>query len=253
MKTSSKLLIGALTFGWLFGASIMLAIRANIDEGSVAMSVGNNVISSQEFVVDTFQNVKRIRVQGPYNIKLSNAESLGIKMEADETLLDNLSFFMEDDILKIDRKTDVDSFNVLNLHIAAPPELQLALVGWGNISSKEGFQTNWLALDGDGEVNVSLQSEALYLNVRGRKVVTLEGDVKLLNLNGRGEQHLYASGLAVGEAVVMQTKNFHSTLHVSDRLIIADNDNSTIEFLGAPEVMEPLYRKGTITHMDKQE
>ncbi len=73
MKTSSKLLIGAFILTWLFGTSLMIAIRANIDTEKVDMKVGNNVISSTEMVVDTFQNVHRLRVRGPYKVILSNA------------------------------------------------------------------------------------------------------------------------------------------------------------------------------------
>ncbi len=253
MKTSSKLIIGALILTWLFGTSLMIAIRANIDTEKVNMKVGNSVISSTEVMVDTFQNVHRLRVRGPYKVILSNAEKLSMKLEADENLLSNLELDMEENTLHIGPETGIDSFNVLNLHLGVPADMQLALVGWGDVAGDSSFQTSWLALDGDGKANLTVKSNTLYLHVRGKKEVTLSGEVKLLNLNGRGEQSLDASGLAVEEAVVMQTKSFSSKLNVAHRLIIAENDRSTITYTGSPEVMEPLYKKGEIIPMGQEE
>ncbi|MEM7512559.1 MAG: DUF2807 domain-containing protein [Bacteroidota bacterium] len=253
MKTSSKLIIGALILFWLFGTSLMIAIRANIDTEKINMRVGNNVISSTEVVVDTFQNVQRLRVRGPYKVILSNAETLSMKLEGDENLLSNIEFEMEENTLHIGQETQIDSFNVLNLHLGVPADMQLALVGWGDVESDSSFQTSWLALDGDGAAKMSIQSNTLYLHVRGGKAVTLSGAVKLLNLNGRGEQALDASALSVEEAVIMQTKSFSSKLHVAHRLIIAENDRSTIAYTGSPEVMEPLYKKGEIIPVGQEE
>ena len=140
----------------------MIAIRANIDTEKINMRVGNNVISSTEVVVDTFQNVQRLRVRGPYKVILSNADKLSMKLEGDENLLSNIELEMEENTLHIGQETQIDSFNVLNLHLGVPANMQLALVGWGDVESDSSYQKSRLAQDGDGEAKMSNQSNALY-------------------------------------------------------------------------------------------
>lgn len=165
---------------------------------------GNGNILTQERQVS---RAERIKLQGSYDVEITQGPLTSVKVEADENILPYILTSNEGGSLVIKSKGNVNlvATRSLKIFITTPRLEEVHLAGSGNVTGKskftEGNKLN-LSISGSGDMRMELNTPELTATISGSGSMTLQGETKNENIRISGVGDYNADALKAENAKV---------------------------------------------------
>lgn len=152
-------------------------------------------------------NFERIRVDGPFEVRVTSGGSPRASASGDPRALDQLDVHVDGTTLVVGtgvRQLQRDA-PALPVVVISVPQLRAALVNGGGhvqVAGMRGQRVD-LGVNGAGRLEVSaVEADQLVLTLTGTGAATLAGRAAKARFNSNGAGTIEASGLAAGDLVV---------------------------------------------------
>ncbi|MFY8159704.1 MAG: GIN domain-containing protein [Candidatus Kapaibacteriota bacterium] len=126
------------------------------------------------------------------------------------------------------------------VYIYTPNIRNLTINGCGQIISKTKFANakNEIKLEGNGNINLDINTENLLLQSRGNGVVLLQGNIQNMEMNIIGDNNINLSNLNLENSNIILGGNTNLDLNVKNKLKIDIYGNSIVNILKYPKLLE---------------
>lgn len=126
------------------------------------------------------------------------------------------------------------------VYIYTPNIRNLSINGNGKIISKDEFSNakNDIFLDGNGKIDLDINSENLNIQSRGNGLITLSGNVQKIEMNIIGDNNVMLSNLIAENSSIILGGNSNLEINVHNKLKIDIFGNSKVYLIKNPKILE---------------
>jgi len=197
---------------------------------------GNGNLITRDIAVSSFTELK---ASGVYELKLSQGNKEGVKIEADENLQDLFQVRNEGSRLVIDMKKlenkNLKSKNKMRVYVTFKNLKQIDLSTVGNVSSEERLSFENLELRNKSVGNVDLKLTANKVELENKSVgdIKLSGQAQNAVFVNKGVGSLKASDFVVQTLDIDNTGIGSAEVNASQTLKVKDNMMGKVKNKGA--------------------
>lgn len=171
-----------------------------------------------------FDNFKKIKLEGGYNVKLIQGDSCHVTVSTSEDLQKNIKVTVEDELLRIKTQTKNIGTEEVKITIAFKNIEDIKIEGGVMMTTPQSINLNNLALNVEGGANIEMQMFADTFKAKAAGGVNMEfsGKVNEFTAISEGAANIDADHLesqdvicrvsGVGNASVYALKNLDATL-----------------------------------------
>ncbi|MBL4888289.1 MAG: DUF2807 domain-containing protein [Flavobacteriaceae bacterium] len=200
---------------------------------------GNGDISTQTRTV--LGHYDKIKVAGPFDVKLIKGKEGEIKVETDSNLQEHIIVKVKErDYMLIIKVEDVVAIkpSKRRIKITVPfTELNvIKLNGSGKITSSEIIKTKVLktSLRGSGDLRLNVDAKEVVSKIAGSGNIMLKGHSKVLLINIRGSGDFYGDTLKTEDAEIKITGSGNVEVNVTGVLNAQIRGSGDIRYSGNP-------------------
>lgn len=126
------------------------------------------------------------------------------------------------------------------IYVYTPYIKNISIIGNGKITSKTKFATVYtsIKLDGNGQINLDINSENLNILSRGNGQINLLGNTQNLDMNVIGNNQIDFSKLNLSNSNVVLGGNSDIKINVINKLKIDIFGNSNVKLIQNPKILE---------------
>ena len=198
---------------------------------------GNGNRTEQSFSVDEFD---KIDVKGEFIVKLTEAKSGDVLIEADENLFDFIRVEVRSGTLEIDSRRTLNSKDGIIVNIPVQYLSELRCSGASEVSSTTPIQSRKLDinLSGAGKLDLKIDAVDVTVDVSGATVVFLEGAANSLEIDMSGAGSLDASAFEVNDCYAQISGIGKILVNVTGTLDADVSGLGQVEYVGEPEIVK---------------
>jgi hypothetical protein len=206
---------------------------------------GNGNVKKETRDVSSFDAIK---IGGAFDIFLSQGNSEGLVIEADENLLDLIKSEVRNGTLVIDTKKNIRDSKELNLYISFKDLKKMNLSGAVELESEGKLTFDNLKINGSGasEITLELEANKLECDFSGASETELIGSAKYCSVDSSGASELDAYDFVVGEYDIEISGAGDAVNHCSEVLNAHISGAASIHYKGNPKVDSHVSGAGSI-------
>ncbi|MBK0383027.1 DUF2807 domain-containing protein [Pedobacter sp. SD-b] len=224
-----------------------------------------NLPSSEAKIIDrsrfTYQdddrevkNFHSISLSGSFNIMVKIGAKESISLEGDAQDLNRVETIVQNGVLRIRLKRDVNNWNVgigkVTIYITAKRLDGLVLSGSGNINldGKLSSASADVQLSGSGKITAGLDSQTAGVALSGSGTINLSGEVGAVNISISGSGNVNATDLisekskmqiaGSGNVSITSKEELNATLLGSGSVNYKGNPKLSVNKVGSGEVVK---------------
>lgn len=217
-----------------------------------ALDAGKTVEGSGTLRTETrpVANFGALSFSLPGSLSVEQANTMGLRIEADDNLLAHIVTRVEDGELKIEPEKNIQMMPVapLRVYVTVRDLYALTLAGSGNMEAN-GIRAGDLSLSiaGSGDARLlDLQAEVLRVEIMGSGDVLTFGETKHQVISLAGSGNLNAGSLASENAEVTLAGSGSIKLRMRGHLRAQIAGSGSIHYIGNPQTTVSVVGSGTV-------
>lgn len=198
----------------------------------------------------------KIKLAGFMDVELSQGTGTIVKVEADENLQEYIITKMEDDVLVIKMRNNINFINSnrLKVYITTDRLEQLSLSGSGNIIGTNKFtgaDQLKLRVSGVGDLKLDLNSPALDASISGSGSLQLTGETRDAKIQISGVGDCNASNLKAENATVKIAGSGDVKIFADRKLDISISGIGSVYYKGAASISQKISGNGEVKRLEE--
>lgn len=196
---------------------------------------GNGNMQTQDRNVSGFTGIK---VGGGFSVEITQSDKEGVRLEAEENLLDHIRTEVKNGVLHIYNDRSLTTSKGMKAYVTIKELNKLDISGGVKIVGNSTFKTDALDLDMSGGSKAVLAIEAKHIkaDISGASKVELTGRVDELKMDMSGASRMDASELMATDAKVSASGASKVKVYADKRLDINASGASAIQYKGKPSI-----------------
>ena len=238
MKTSNRLLLGALVLILIFIGTMITIVKIDYDKGTGNIIKGNGVVVSQVRETPLFREVE---VTGPISLELTQGSTCLLKLETDENLIDLISTEVKNEKLKISLSKKINNLETTKVNLSAPVLQSVALYSGAKLIARDTITSDDLSISVSSRSRADLLVHATNLRLNGSAggKIILQGNSDNLKISSNSGGYIDASKLKTENCQVVSSSGATSKIWVTGECSIKVNSGARVKYTGSP-VMQDL-------------
>lgn len=269
MKKSNKIL-WTIT-GGIFGGILALsasfnAFSASERDNNAAQIISNGHIVKQAVAVPAFDSVN---VDGKTDVTISHGQPGDIMVSADENILPYLRIAVSDKTLNIGIKSGIElspsqtekvfipvtalhhvrvhGNTVLNAMNVNSDHLTLDMAGKSVGTLHGDVKKLQVNLRGNSDLHLNIaNADAIDLKIAGKGEVYLTGNTNNLNITTGGKAIINAKNLVANQVTIISAGESQLTVHAVKTLAVTTAGKSNVQYYGNPAVTKTSFGAATV-------
>jgi hypothetical protein len=233
MKRNS-LIVGV---GLLMAAMLLASCDAGI--------VGNGDVQTQ---TKTIKDFDRLEIDGNFNVFLDQTGKAGLRIEADENIMDVIKVYESGNKLEIRSEVNILRAKKKDLYINIDDLKKLELFGAIEIRSEGKLSFQTLDIDGSGaiDMNMDVEADMLKIDISGAADFDLKGKVENAELVLSGAGGFDLIDLEVEKMNVEISGATHAKVYVTDDLKVEISGVGVVKYKGHPDITKNVSGIGSL-------
>lgn len=196
---------------------------------------GSGEIKSQHRNVS---NIKGIQVSGGFVVELTQGNNEGVRLEAQENLLDNIKTEVRNGVLHIYNDKGVSTSKSMKAYVTLKSLESISISGGVKVVGNSSFKSPGLKLEMSGGSNLKLTiaTEQIKGNLSGASKVELLGKAGEVNMQLSGASKLEASELEAQQVQVNASGASNVKVFAKEGLDINASGASSVYYKGSPSI-----------------
>jgi len=219
---------------------LLVLVTALLTSGLLAgcggVLTGSEEIKTEEY---TFRDFTGIEISSAFEFEITQSDSYGVSITADDSVIDKVEVTTEGNTLKIGLTT-IPSRGPVTLKAAVTmPQLSSLVVSGashGTVSDFSSTENLNLDVSGASKVAGDITAGDADFEVSGASTVQLEGSANNIVANVSGASRFNLGGFTVNNANVTFSDASNGTLNLSDKLDANLSGASTLSYFGQPSL-----------------
>ncbi len=234
MKTANKILLIAFGLVLISIVSLMLIIRKEL---SKELTKGSGRVVTETRDALPFMNVEII---GSLKVYLQQGDSLTIKIEADDNLLELVDTSIKNNKLRIGLKEPISQENQITAYITVKDLSRLSATNNSVVTANEVINGSYLELEikNGAQSMLELNYEKVNLVLNSGATAKLHGKAEKFYAESSTGSLLDARFFEVSECDITSRTGSQAKVYVTDYLKATARSGSIIYFRGAPSRIE---------------
>jgi len=181
-----------------------------------------------------------IVLQGPMEVKLHRAASQTVTVEAQPNLIGLLGTKVSNGVWTINTTKCYTSDKPFTVHIGVPVIDRVSVLGSGNVTGTDVFETGALdlSIQGSGDIRMAVKAGTVDTKVQGSGNVVLTGDCQELAASVAGSGDIRAGELRTVNAKAVVVGSGDVIVRVSGTLTAAITGSGDVKYHGEPARIE---------------
>lgn len=225
------------TFLALTGMLFMLQLSTVAQDDDKDRIEGSGHLITKDFPVQSFDEIKS---GGVFHVILSQGSKEGVKIEADDNLMDLFEVKNEGSklIVKMKKGSNFNSKNKMKVYISFKKLKYMDLSMVGGLTSENNLTFDELTIDNKsvGSIDISMTAQTLTVDNRSVGEVKLNGKAEKAVIKNKGVGSFHASGLVVQTMNIENTGVGHAEVNAEKELTVKDSFLGKVRNKGAATV-----------------
>ena len=216
-------------------AVIFSSCHANINWGD-GIDGNGNVTTKKRNVEGNFT---KINVSRGLNVKLEQADTYLVEVEADQNLQEHITTKVENGTLFITSDENIDEATAKNIRVKLPSLTSLESTSGSSVSTSNTFSgtdIDVIASSGS-EANLSLEFDTRRCESSSGSTLTLKGKSLKLKTDSSSGSEIDAKGLLVNDVVSESTSGSSTNIHPIVSLKGKASSGSSIDYDSTPKTV----------------
>lgn len=214
---------------------------------------GNGIVTVEE---RTGLKAHKIKLAGFMDVELSQGAGTTVKVEADENLQEYIITKMEDGVLVVKMRNNINFINSnrLKVYITTDRLEQLSLSGSGNIIGTNKFtgaDQLKLRVSGVGDLKLDLNSPSLDASISGSGSLQLAGETRDAKIQISGVGDCNASNLKAENTTVKIAGSGDVKIFADAKLDISISGIGSVYYKGAANVSQKISGSGEVKRLEE--
>jgi len=196
---------------------------------------GNGNIKTQNRNVSGFEG---INVSGGFEVEISQGNNEGVRLEAEENLLDNIKTEVRNGVLHIYNDKSLSTNKDMKAYITVKELRSVNISGGVKVTGNSTFKADKFDLDmsGGSNVKLALNTKLLTAGMSGASKVELSGQADEVNMDMSGASKVEAADLVANRVKIGASGASKVKVYAKDALDINASGASTVYYKGSPTV-----------------
>lgn len=213
---------------------------------------GNGNIRIESRSAGSFNNVD---VSGSIDVYAKQDSVSGIKVEADENLMEYIQVIEDGNIVRIrtERGFNLHGTKRIKVYVSSPDFKSFRASGACNIYSENKINsTDILAFDlsGSSDVKMELNSPKVDADLSGACKIELQGETKDFKVDGSGSTDIYSLNLLAENVDIGISGSGDAEVFASRKLDVDVSGSGTIKYKGSATVNQHISGSGSVKKID---
>lgn len=212
-----------------------------------------NVIEADREVAD----FNRISLSGMGNLIITQGEEEGLRIEAEDNILDKIITEVKSDTLEIKYKTSWLFFSVwptedVNYYIDVKNLEHVMINGSGSVTCESlTADTFGVEVNGSGKANLTLNVSELTSKISGSGDFTIMGTATDQSLDISGAGKYMAKELVSKKADINISGSGTAEVNTEEELDVKISGSGTVRYLGTPTINQEISGSGKIERLEE--
>ncbi|GHA64395.1 head GIN domain-containing protein [Pontibacter akesuensis] len=209
---------------------------------------GNGNITTQNRSVS---GIRGIDVSGGFTVELTQGSNEGVRLEAEENLIDNIKTEVRNGVLHIYNDKSISSSKGMKAYVTLKALESIDISGGVKIIGNSTFKSDALKMDMSGGSNVKLtvDTRQVKADMSGASKVELLGKADVLLMDMSGASKVDASELQASEVKVQASGASHVKVFASKTLDINASGASAVYYKGSPSITSDVSAAARISKL----
>lgn len=209
---------------------------------------GNGNVQTQTRNVSGYTGID---VSGGFAVEITQGSNEGVRLEAEENLLDNIRTEVKNGVLHIYNDKSLSSTKGMKAYITIKELNKIDISGGVKVVGNSTFKTNTMVLDLSGASKVALTVEAKQLkaDMSGASKVELKGKAEELKMEMSGASNVDASELIAKDVKIGASGASKVKVHADNTLDINASGASAVQYKGKPSITSDTSAAARISRM----
>ncbi|MFW9835500.1 MAG: head GIN domain-containing protein [Candidatus Thorarchaeota archaeon] len=198
--------------------------------------VGSGNLETKEY---TFNDFTKVEIGSAFKFDISQSDSYGISITADDNVMEDVRVTKSGDTLKIDVRTTGPLRSVTLEATVTMPKLHDLEVSGASRGTISGFESNEdfnIDVSGASKVSGDITAGNTYFDVSGASTLELEGTAGDMEADVSGASHFYLEDFSVNDADVNMSGASSGTVNVNEILDVDLSGASNLKYVGTPRM-----------------
>ncbi len=233
-----------LVMGFLLVGFLLLSCDGGI--------VGNGDVKTRTKTIGDFT---RLEIHGNFNVFLDQTGEPGLRIEADENLMDIIKVIESGNKLEIRSEVNILRARKKNIYINFDDLKMLEMSGAVKIRSDGRLKLKSLEIAGGGaaDVNLELEADWLRIDISGAADFDLTGKVKEANLRISGAGGFDLLDLRTEKMTIEISGAAHARVFATEELKVEISGAGAVRYKGNPDVTKDVSGIGSLKKYLKDE
>ena len=216
-------------------AVIFSSCHANINWGD-GLDGNGNVTTKKRNVEGNFT---KINVSRGLNVKLEQADTYLVEVEADQNLQEHITTKVENGTLFITSDENIDEATAKNIRVKLPSLTSLESTSGSSVSTSNTFSGTDIDVKASSgsEANLSLEFDTIRCESSSGSTLTLKGKALKLKTDSSSGSEIDAKGLLVNDVVSESTSGSSTNIHPIVSLKGKASSGSSIDYDSTPKTV----------------
>ena len=216
-------------------AVIFSSCHANINWGD-GIDGNGNVTTKKRNVEGNFT---KINVSRGLNVKLEQADTYLVEVEADQNLQEHITTKVENGTLFITSDENIDEATAKNIRVKLPSLTSLESTSGSSVSTSNTFSGTDIDVKASSgsEANLSLEFDTIRCESSSGSTLTLKGKALKLKTDSSSGSEIDAKGLLVNDVVSESTSGSSTNIHPIVSLKGKASSGSSIDYDSTPKTV----------------
>lgn len=215
--------------------------------GGKRITGNGNVTTEQRSITD----FNAVEVQGSINVYVSQGADYGVRVEAEENLMEYIVVEKDGNELEVryKRNTWIKSKRPVNVYVTAPSYTGLAVSGSGNLFSQTKITSSSqldIDISGSGDANLEVDAPTVNAEITGSGTAILKGMTRSFNGDIAGSGTLKAYNLLSEKSDIEVTGSGDAEVFASKQLDVRVAGSGNINYKGNPSVSQNIAGSGSV-------
>lgn len=196
---------------------------------------GNGNLQTQDRKVSGFTGID---VSGGFSVEITQGSNEGVKLEADENLLDNIKTEVRNGVLHIYNDKSLSTNKGMKAYVTVKELNKIDISGGVKVVGNSTFKTNIMTLDmsGGSKVTLAIEAKQIKADMSGASKVELTGKTDELRMEMSGASNVDASELAAKDVRIGASGASKVKVHADKTLHIDASGASSVYYKGTPSI-----------------
>jgi hypothetical protein len=194
---------------------------------------------------------KGVNVSGGFAVEITQGSKEGVRLEAQQNLLDNIRTEVKNGVLHIYNENSISTNKGMKAYITVRELNKIDISGGVKVTGKSTFKANAFDLDmsGGSKVTLALNTKKLRANMSGASKVELSGKADDFVMNLSGSSSVLATELEAKNVSVEASGASKVKVFAKDNLRVSASGASKVEYNGTPSVTTDVSGASKISKM----